>query len=83
MEARCVATGSPRFTEGARVAHGPRSRLVRCAALAFATLALATLALAGPANAFVYWTTPFVAANTIGRANLDGTAPRPSSPSTR
>ena len=71
MEARCVATGSPRLTEGARVAHGPRSRLVGWAALAFATLALATLALAARADAYVYWTDG--AKDTIGRANLDGT----------
>ena len=71
MEARDVATGSPRFTEGAGVARRPRSRLVRHVALALATLALATLALAARADAYVYWTDG--AKDTIGRANLDGT----------
>ena len=71
MEARCVATESPRFTEGAGVARRPRSRLVRYVALALATLALATLALAARADAYVYWTDG--AKDTIGRSNLDGT----------
>ena len=71
MNARYVGAGSPRFSE-AQVAGGPRSCLVRRVALALTALALA-LGLAAPANAFVYWATPFVAANTIGRANLDGT----------
>ena len=45
---------------------------MRRASLALATLALATLALAARADAFVYWTSPSLAYNTIGRANLDG-----------
>ena len=48
MNARYVA-GSPRFAEGAQVARGPRSRLVRRAALA--VVGLSTLALAAPAAA--------------------------------
>ena len=47
MDARDVGTGSPRIAEGAQVARGPRSRLVRRAALA--VVGLATLAFAAPA----------------------------------
>jgi hypothetical protein len=74
MEARCVATGSPRLAEG--VACHPRSTLARRAALALATLAVATLALAARADAYVYWTN--YDTGTIGRANLDGTGANPS-----
>jgi Glycine rich protein len=48
MDARYVA-GSPRVAEEAQVARGPRSRLVRRAALA--VVGLSTLALAAPASA--------------------------------
>jgi hypothetical protein len=74
MEARCVATGSPRLAE--RVACHPRSTLARRVALALATLAVATLALAARADAYVYWTN--YDTGTIGRANLDGTGANPS-----
>ena len=56
MGTRRVAAGSPGFAEGAQVARGPRSRLVRRAALLFATLAIGALALAARADAYVYWT---------------------------
>ena len=49
MDARDVAAGSPRFSERAQVARGPRSRLVRRAALT--VVGLATLAFAAPAAA--------------------------------
>ena len=49
MDARYVAAGSPGFAEEAQVARGPRSRLVRRAALA--VVGLATLAFAAPAGA--------------------------------
>ena len=49
MDARYVAAGSPRYAAGAQIARGPRSRLVRRAALAVA--GLSTLALAAPAAA--------------------------------
>ena len=49
MAARYVARGAPDFAEGAQVARGPRSRLVRRAALA--VVGLSTLAFAAPAAA--------------------------------
>jgi hypothetical protein len=69
MEARHVATGSPRPAQG--VACRPRLTLARRAALVLATLTIATAALPARADAYIYWTNPSTGA--ISRANLDGT----------
>src|SRR5262249_44265406 len=73
MHARCVGTESPLAEEPAG-SRGPGSTVVRRAALA--TLAVATLALASRVDAFLYWAD--VGNNTIGRANIDGSAPNQS-----
>ena len=92
MDARDVAAGSPRISERAQVARGPRSRLVRRAALA--VVGLATLAFAAPAAAATEtfdftgaaqtWTVPAgVTSATFDLYGAEGGGPRASSRGTR
>jgi virginiamycin B lyase len=68
MDARYVATRSPRLAESTPRSRGARSTVVRRIALALVALALATLALAARADADIYWTNEA----SIGHANADG-----------
>jgi hypothetical protein len=76
MDEHRAAGGSARLVERTPGARNSRSTLARRAVLVLATLAVATPALAARADAYIYWTNP--RGDTIGRANLDGTAANPS-----
>ena len=74
MVARYAGAESPRLAEGRQVARGPRSRLMRRAALALATLAIGALALGARADAYIYWANDATPQHSVvGRAGLDGT----------
>ena len=74
MVARYAGAESPRLAEGRQVARGPRSRLMRRAALALATLAIGALALGAHADAYIYWANDATPQHSVvGRAGLDGT----------